>query len=160
MIKPTVFMAKMSENKRVMVDDWATAMVTRDAWRREGMLASVSARGSASYGGQPRYRVRGRYTRLLDGSKPHRVLSIGPLTGTRVEIEDDKLGLIKKEMLLRTYTYPSDRWLVPKSNPPTFIRLGAETVSPEVKEYTEQIIADAIDAQRAADESSEKKEGE
>ena len=45
-----------------MYNDWATAMVTRDSWRREGMLATVSARGSVIYGGQPRYRVRGRYT--------------------------------------------------------------------------------------------------
>lgn len=154
-------MTKMSENKRVMVDDWATAMVTRDAWRREGMLATVSARGSASYGGSPRYSVRGRYTRLLDGSKPNRVLSSGPLKTATVESEVDDLGIpIEKEMLLRTYTYPSDRWLVVDSNPPEFIRLGAEIVAPEMAFYTQRIIADAEDTHRAAVESREKKEGE
>ena len=146
----------------VMYNDWATAMVTRDAWRREGMLATVSARGSVIYGGQPRYRVRGRYSRLLDGSKPYRVLSIGPLKTTKVE--SGKFNIhnlpVEKEILVQTYTYPSDRWLVPDSNPPEFIRLGAETVAPEVASYTQRIIADAEDAQRAADESAEKKEGQ
>ncbi|MEE8322915.1 MAG: hypothetical protein V3R57_04755 [Candidatus Bathyarchaeia archaeon] len=147
--------------RMVMVDDWATAMVTRDAWRREGMLATVSARGSAIYGGSPRYRVRGRYTRLLDGSKPHRVLSIGALGTTTIETGVNGLGNpIEKEIPIQTYTYPSDRWLVPDSNPPEFKRLGAEMATPEVEAYTQQIIADAIDAQRAADESAEKKEGE
>ena len=142
-----------------MVDDWATAMVTRDAWRREGLLATISRRGSASYGGQPHYRVRGRYTRLLDGSKPYRVCLLGPLGTTKIETGGKGLGTpIEKEIPIQTYTYPSDRWLVPDSNPPEFKRLGAEMATPEVEAYTQQIIADAEDAHRAAVESAEKKE--
>tara|TARA_B110001454_G_C12718916_1_gene433817 strand:- start:3011 stop:3484 length:474 start_codon:yes stop_codon:yes gene_type:complete len=148
--------------KMVMVNDWTTAMVTRDAWRREGMLATISRRGPAFYGGQPRFRVRGRHTRLLDGTKPHRVAILGPLGRTTIETAElDSFGdPIKKEVPCHTYTYPSDRWLVPDSNPPEFIRVGAETVAPEIEEYTQRMIADALDAHRAAVESQEKKEGE
>ena len=151
-------MAKKSglTTKMVMLNDWTTAMVTRDAWRREGMLTTVSSRGPAVYGGQPRFRVRGRHTRLLDVSNPYRVRSMGPLKATEVEKEGSDL---KDEKLLKTYTYHSDRWLVPDSNPPEFIRLGAEKVAPEIEMYTQRMIAEALDAQRAAVESREKKEG-
>jgi hypothetical protein len=87
---------------------------------------------------------------------------LGPLGTTTVETgELDASGdPIKKEVSCQTYTYPSDRWLVPDSNPPEFKRLGAETATPAVEAYTQQIIIDAEDAHRAAVESQEKKEGE
>jgi len=156
-------MAQRSGRTRmVIVDDWITAMAIRDAWRREGLLSTISRRGSAIYGGQPRFRVRGRYTRLLDGSKPYRVRLNGPLGTTTVETGKlDAFGEpIEEVKSCRTYTYSSDRWLVPDSNPPAFKRLGAEMPTPAVEAYTQQIITDAEDAQRAAVESREKKEGE
>ena len=144
---------RLRKNDRmVIVDDWTTAMVTRDAWRREGLLATVARRRSASFGGPLRYRVRGRYTRLLDGSKPYRISQIGPVGSRDVQVGVDEEGEPYFESkACQTFTYQSDRYMVPDSNPPQFVRLGNETF----EAYIERL----ADEKRAADESTEKKEG-
>ena len=139
-------------DRMVIVDDWTTAMVTRDAWRREGMLATVARRRSPSFGGQLRYRVRGRYTRLLDGSKPYRFSQIGPVGSRDVQDGVDEEGEPYFESkACQTFHYTSDRHLLPDSNPPQFVRLGNETFEAYIERLAEE--------KRAADESAEKKEG-
>ena len=140
-------------DRMVIVDDWTTAMVTRDSWRREGMLATVARRGPTSFGGQLSYRVRGRYTRLLDGSKPYRVSQTGPVGSKNFQVGVDEDGeALYESKTCRTFHYTSDRYLLPDSNPPQFVRLGNETFEAYIERLAEE--------KRAADESAEKKEGE
>jgi hypothetical protein len=137
----------------VIVDDWTTAMVTRDSWRREGMLATVARRGPTSFGGQLSYRVRGRYTRLLDGSKPYRISQGGPVGSRDIQVGVDEEGEPYFESkACQTFHYHSDRYLLPDSNPPQFVRLGNETFEAYIERLAEE--------KRAADVSAEKKEGE
>jgi|GEM_PF-2912033 len=140
-------------DRMVIVDDWTTAMVTRDSWRREGMLATVARRGPTSFGGQLSYRVRGRYTRLLDGSKPYRVSQTGPVGSKNFQVGVDEDGeALYESKACQTFHYHSDRYLLPDSNPPQFVRLGNETFEAYIERLAEE--------KRAADVSAEKKEGE